>query len=510
MLLCFRRAFRVLFTYSFLLLTLSVCQNPETVCPEIDVALEKRNIIRNESITLPNLILNTSKTFIVEIKNEGGATLKIGEIVADNPQFSVRQIANNRLTEAQKSTFEISFTPKKIGAYRTKIRIPNNDFDENPFEFSLEIGGIPEPEPEISLRIEATDLIDAQSVYSMGESTVSTLKTVSCMVKNLGAKALELGDLALSDPNFILSKKLDKTTLNPSESTTFEVSITPSEARNYETTVSLNNDDADENPFTFILVIKGLPLPTPDITVSLEGRNLASGEVIDMGTITQSFNITKRFVIGNAGTAQLILDRAESNNSRFVPLLNNPKKLDPSATTSLDLTFLGTGEGERSGEIKIYSNDPDENPFVIKLLAKTVKPRLTIDFQNSEIPDGLNTVVSDSGPNRTLFLANFKVNDPENLVNSRAELVVKFRFSNGAGGTTRRKTTDNRTGKIEFDAFFDNMDYFTSIRFGNDSDYVEFEVYLETDKGEVSNQERFVINKPIGANRERASEPELR
>ncbi|TAF33614.1 MAG: choice-of-anchor D domain-containing protein [Cytophagales bacterium] len=497
-----------------LVLFLGGCQNPDEVCPELSVSYLGQSIQNGGVLKVPSGIINITQNFVFEVQNTGGAVLKIGEISSNNLQTSVTQIATNRLNESQKSTFGLAWTPNKLGTQQATISFANNDFDENPFVFSIELESLPVPKPEIALRALDTDIQDDVTVLPMASIVAGSSGRLTVTVQNLGGELLNLGAIRLSNPIFRLSKELGKTVLQPSESTTFEVLAEPTSADNYECTVSLDNNDENENPFSFKIILRALPIPTPDISViwnTSEESEIPNGYTITINLL-QSFNERLNFSIRNVGAAPLTISRVETcGDPAFTAKLNNPKKLAPGESTSMDVTVSGIGSlGERNCDLKIFSDDPDENPFIIKLKLQLGKPRLTIDFESSELPEGINTVPSDSGPNRTLFLANFKVNDPENLVDNDAELVINFRFSNGAGGTTRRRTTDGRTGKIAFDAAFDNMDYFTSIRFGNDSDFVEFAVYLETKSKVISNQEKFIINKPLGANREKLSSAELK
>lgn len=117
----------------------------------------------------------------------------------------------------------------------------------------------------------------------------------------------------------------------------------------------------------------------PDIAVQQPaGTNLTDGDSKkSFGTVkTSSKGKSKTFTIKNTGKTKLTglsIKKSGANKADFE--VNGPEKtsLAAGASTTFKVTFKPSSKGTKNAAIAIASNDPDENPFNIKLSGEGAK-----------------------------------------------------------------------------------------------------------------------------------------
>lgn len=114
----------------------------------------------------------------------------------------------------------------------------------------------------------------------------------------------------------------------------------------------------------------------PDITVQQPfGRNLVDGVAKkNLGSRAVGFPTAARyFTISNVGTGSLtgmVIIKGGTNAGDFILAQSAKTPLAPGDSTTFKVKFKPTATGTRNAAIHIKSNDPDENPFDIKLTGK--------------------------------------------------------------------------------------------------------------------------------------------
>lgn len=111
--------------------------------PEVQIGFEGNDILNNANINVPaNVDVNSSRDMVFTIKNEGRGTLTLGEVVLDNPMYSVVQQPTLSLAGGEETSFTIKFLPTTDGPHYCKVTIQTNDSNENPFIYNIKgIGG---------------------------------------------------------------------------------------------------------------------------------------------------------------------------------------------------------------------------------------------------------------------------------------------------------------------------------------------------------------------------------
>ncbi|MHC4206378.1 MAG: choice-of-anchor D domain-containing protein, partial [Planctomycetota bacterium] len=171
------------------------------------------------------------------------------------------------------TTFTIMFDPSTTGLRTATVSIANDDADENPYNFSIQGTGIT-PEMDVSgLSVSiadgdttpsTTDDTDFGSVNVVGGTNPNTFT-----ITNSGTAALNLTGgsphVTISGAHagdFFLTADASTPVASSGGTTTFTIMFDPSTTGLRTATVSIANNDADENPYNFIIQGTGIQAPT--------------------------------------------------------------------------------------------------------------------------------------------------------------------------------------------------------------------------------------------------------
>jgi hypothetical protein len=167
---------------------------------------------------------------------------------------TVTQPGSLTVAPAGNTTFTVTVTPQAIGAWSVDLEIANNDPDEAPFDFV--IAGNAASGSEMEIRRAGVEVAD-NSVDALTRKgtkaydlvyTIHSLGNQDLMLTGVGGLVTTSGlnncTVSVTQPGM--------TTIAPTASTTFTIRITPSGTGLHEVTVSIANNDANENPYNFL------------------------------------------------------------------------------------------------------------------------------------------------------------------------------------------------------------------------------------------------------------------
>ena len=238
------------------------------------------------------------RSYTIESFGTGALLLSGDPIVeisgAHASDFSVTSLPSSPIPTSSDTEFSVTFNPTAVGLRTATISIENNVSDENPYVFSVQGTGNP-PLPEIEVRGGNSSAVIPNGRTQAGiaygtqfESLYSEIDgsfTHTFTINNIGTADLTLSGVpavAISGPDaadFTVTTPPD-TPISGDGTTTFDIKYelttpVPSiEAR--KATVSIENNDPDEAPFTFSIL--GLALTSASLSGTLSG--LAPGNTI--------------------------------------------------------------------------------------------------------------------------------------------------------------------------------------------------------------------------------------
>jgi hypothetical protein len=299
------------------------------------------------------------------------------------------------------TTFQVQFDPSGTGQRDAFISIDNNDSNENPYNFDIQGTGIDTNAPEMDVQGNGLSIADGDTTPSTSDhtdfgSTDVTGGTVTRIftIENTGTADLNL----TGSPDLVEitgTHASDFTVIvDPSSpiafgggTTTFQVQFDPSGTGLREASISIDNDDSDENPYDFD--IQGTGASVPEMDMQGNGQSIADGDTTPSSSDHTDFGntgvsggtVTRTYTIENTGSEDLNLTNpmlvsisgAHATDFTMTSLPSTPVAAG-GGTTTFEITFDPSGEGVRTAEISIANDDSDENPYNFDIQGTGVVP----------------------------------------------------------------------------------------------------------------------------------------
>ncbi len=206
---------------------------------------------------------------------------------ADWEMFDVSQAPVSPVLPNQSTEFTIEFSPTSTGNKTATLLIASNDPDENPYEINLR--GFCEPEMEIAN-------CGNGGTYDFGTETVGESQSYMFYLYNYGTANLVLYEgwpveieEQGGEQNFYLEDYSGGNEIQASQHNTFTIRFAPMSEGFKTATVTIWNNDLDENPYTINLTGTGLygtdKIIEDDSELALLSPN--GGERLEAGAIRE-------------------------------------------------------------------------------------------------------------------------------------------------------------------------------------------------------------------------------
>ena len=445
------------------------------ITPEINVNQGGTDLLSDiDTYNFGNIIQGESSSNIIfTIQNTTGTgTLSLTStprviIGGLNPgDFTLVTDAPTSVGAGGSATFAIRFTPSASGLREATVTIANTDLDEGSYTFTLNGTGTT---PEINIRQGVTNLISGVDIYDFGNVLRSTTSsTVNFTIENLGSGALNLDGI----PNRIsiggtnpgdFSLVMDApASIASAGSGIFQLSFTPTASGSRTATVSISNNDLDEDPYTFDITGTGI---TPEIDVDQGGTAIANGgthnfggfiignnsgdvlfTITNNGTSPLNLSGTPRIVIGGAhpGDFTLVTDASAG------PIVN-------AGTTTFEIRFAPTATGLRTATATITSDDLDESPYIINLNGNGSTPGIDIGQGGAVIANSgsydFGTIIQSQNSGDIVFFIENTGTSTLNLT-STPRVIVGGANAGDFSVTTDAPTSVGAGGTVNFEVRF--------------------------------------------------------
>jgi hypothetical protein len=194
----------------------------------------------------------------------------------------------------------------------------------------------------------------------------------------------------------------------PSGSTTFLVAFDPSASGVRIATISIANNDSNEDPYNF--VIQGNGVASPEIDVRGNNMSISNGDIIpsssdftDFGNAEIAGNtVSRTFTIHNTGDSNLNLTGSPNevaisgtNSSDFILSTRPLSPIAPGGSSTFMITFTPSATGIRKATLSISNSDANENPYTYSIQGNGVDnpaPAITSITRSSTSPTSLASV----------------------------------------------------------------------------------------------------------------------
>ncbi len=386
----------------------------EVTVPQLDVS--GNAVIISDGDTTPSAADNTdfgevavgatlTRTFT--IANSGLGTINLTSPIAASGAFSISaQPGDTELTAGESTTFDLSFNTDSAGVRNSNVLIFKDiGIPTDAFSFAVTGTGI---SPEIGVSGNGFNIPDGDSSATPEDGTdfgaVATGQSADSVftITNTGDSNLTVNGVTVTGSGFSVTS-LPATTVAPAASTTFTVTFNPSAEGQVAGEVSIDNNDADENPYTFALRGEGR---TPDISVRGNDTDIANGDTTpdladdtNLGNVTLGNSVSRTYTIGNVGlgTVNLTGPVAVTSGVFTVDIQPDDAALAANETTSVRITAQPVSFGTASAVVTIPNDDPDESPFTFSVAVTAVGPAIEVSGNGNTITNGDDTPDSADG-----------------------------------------------------------------------------------------------------------------
>jgi predicted alternative tryptophan synthase beta-subunit len=285
---------------------------------------------------------------------------------------------------------------------------------------NMSVQGLAQTIPDGDVTPGTTDDTDFGSllVSSSHDHVFTILNTGGTQLNLTGTPRVAIGG---TNPGDFSVTAQPAAVVGSSGSTAFTIRFAPTALGVRTATVSIDNDDPDNDPYSF--VIQGTGTPAPDINVQGNGVTIATGDVTpsatdytDFGTVTvpPGTPITRTFTIQNVGTGPLSISGVTltgAQASEFTVTTPPAGSVTAGGNTTFQVKFdpyTPGVSGVRSATVNVASNDPDENPYTFAIQGTVVQDTPTAALS-------LTTDVTAAGGTTTQFTVTYTDNTAVNV-----------------------------------------------------------------------------------------------
>jgi hypothetical protein len=365
---------------------------------EIDIQGNATSIVSGD--TTPSLAdwtdfdaTNSTRTFT--IRNIGGSLLTVGAITISGlnaSEFTVTTPPSATVAIGATTTFTITFAPTALGVRTANVSIVNNDLDENPYTFNIQGSSLSQ---EIDLQGNATSIVNGDTTPTTADWTDfgSVAGTRTFTIRNTGNIALDIDAITISGTNaadFAVTTP-PAASIAAFGSTTFTVTFSPSAINIRTATISIVNDDTDENPYSFDIQGFGI---VPEIDVQGNATSIANNDTTPTTadwTDFSSIASTRTFTVFNNGNITLTLGSVVVSGANAGDFTISPQPSTSVAafsSTTFVVTFVPSALGLRTATLTFSNNDSNENPYNFNIQGTGVTREIDVMGNSLSIVNG--------------------------------------------------------------------------------------------------------------------------
>jgi len=315
-------------------------------------------------LSFGNVVFGSSKEDSVTVTNIGSATINISSVASDNPDFSVVE-GSGTIAAGSSAVFHVTFAPSSGGLKNGHV-VFTHDGSSSPDTVTVSGTGL------------VAEFRAKPSSHNFGNVVVGLSDTVVVTISNPGGTTLNISDVVSDNPDFSVSPTSG--IIAPLDSTTFEISFTPSGPGGSSANIIFTHD-ADSSPDT----------------VAVSGTGVQAGffvapSSVAFGSVFVGLSKADSVKVTNSGNDSLDVSSVDSDNPEFS--VNTSIKLGPGDSAWFHITFTPSGPGAKSGNI-VFTHDAPSSPDTVSVSGTGVMPAapsITGVNRSTRVPNTGNSV----------------------------------------------------------------------------------------------------------------------
>ncbi len=358
------------------------------------------------SVPFGTIIVGSSASQTVTVKNTGTANLVMGAVGSANPladpfTITADTCSNQTIAAAATCTLTIAFAPTSAGTLSDSFSIPSNDPSKSTVTVNVNGTGGTVPVPGITVTDSVAPTNDLLVPYGTVSAGSTATKTVT--ITNSGNAALVIGAIGSTDslaaPFTMANDTCSDQTIAPAATCTMTIAFAPTLTGTFTDSFNIPSNDPNNASVTVSLSGTGSSISVGDIKITdavapiddllvpfgnlREGRtadqivtvtNAAEGNLI-IGSIASANPLDSPFSITSDNCSGKTL--AAGNNCTLTIRFSPPTGCaDSSGTGASSTTAPSTAKScQYSDSFDISSNDPDEPVVTVQVTGAGVTSR---------------------------------------------------------------------------------------------------------------------------------------
>lgn len=286
------------------------------------------------SVSFTGINVGSSTSKSVTIANTGNTSLTVSQVSVNAKDFTETGISTPlSLNAGQSAAMNISFAPTASEQISGNITVTSSQ-------------GATAVVPVSGSGVQAALTVTPSSV-SFGNVTVGSPISQTIQLTNSGTGVLTVSQVSAAGAGFSTSAMTLPASLNPNQSTTFNVQFSPAAAGSASGSVSVGSN-APNSPAVIGLSGTGI---AATLTLSVSSTSLSFGSVNTGSSATQNVTVTNT---GNANVTVSGITAAGTGFSLSAPGI--PATLTPAQSLTFGVVFSPTVAGSATGTVSIASN----------------------------------------------------------------------------------------------------------------------------------------------------------
>jgi hypothetical protein len=359
-----------------------------------------------------SVVLNSAAaTATFTIRNHGygalslSGTPRVQVTGAASGDFSVTTQPSASLTPGATTTFVVEFSPTARGTRDATLTITSDDSSDSSFSFSISGLGLA-PEMVVSTTASITngdttpDAADLTYFGSINPASGSATNTFT--IENNGNHPLTLSgtprvSIGGANPGDFTVTTQPATSIAASGTSTFQIRFDPTTGGTRTATVSITNNDPDNDPYTFAISGDG---NAPVIGLSGNSRAIANGDITpsaidhtDFGSANTfgGASVSRTYRVRNSGFQNLVVSTPTFSGTHSAEFSVSPSAgatITPGNFSDYTVTFAPTAAGLRNATFSITSNDTDRTPYTFSVAGTGTEPDIQLSGNSLTIVNG--------------------------------------------------------------------------------------------------------------------------